>query len=561
MLRRLHIRNYLLIEELDLTLSDGLTVITGETGSGKSILIGALALAMGERAGTGTARDPHQRCVVELEVDLLGTEHRAWFEQHELPFEEPTILRRQVDPGGRSRAFINDTPVRIELLRELGERSVHIHSQHHTLLLNDPRFQLGLLDHVAGTRSLLRPYSDRYEAWCRQRRDLEHLQEQDATARAEVDFLQFQWSELEQVRLQTGELELLGVELERAEHAQEIQHALQHLEATLTNERGLLDQLASARVQLAKVARVDQGVSILLDRVQSVQIELKDLAHKASSLASTVDLEPGRTERLRLRSDELNRLLQKHRMERVEELIALRDGIAERLSSIGSLEERVAILKKEEAEAASVVTSLAETLSTARANALASLSGRIEALLHDLGMPDARLRFQHQRTEPGPQGIDAIRAMFTANKDRAPAALDKVASGGELARVMLALISLAADSQGLRTVIFDEIDTGVSGEVADRVGALMTRMGKDRQVLAITHLPQIASKGQQHLLVTKIGSADGVRTDLITLNAEERIHSIAQMLSGRKVTKQALENARVLLETTNGRQRRTSEAS
>jgi DNA repair protein RecN (Recombination protein N) len=299
----------------------------------------------------------------------------------------------------------------------------------------------------------------------------------------------------------------------------------------------------------------------LLDRVQSVQIELKDLAHEASSLASTVDLEPGRTERLRVRSDELNRLLQKHRMERVEELIVLRDGFAERLSSIGSLEERVAILKKEEAEAATVVTSLAETLSTARANALASLSGRIEALLHDLGMPDARLRFQHQRTEPGPQGIDAIRAMFTANKDRAPAALDKVASGGELARVMLALISLAADSQGLRTVIFDEIDTGVSGEVADRVGALMTRMGKDRQVLAITHLPQIASKGQQHLLVTKTGSADGVRTDLITLNAEERIHSIAQMLSGRKVTKQALENARVLLETTNGRQRRTSEAS
>ena len=553
MLRRLHIRNYLLIEEVDLSLDEGLTVITGETGSGKSILIGALGLAMGERAEAGAARDPQQRCVVELEVDILGPDMRPWFEVHEIPFDERTILRRQLDPGGRSRAFINDTPVRIELLRELGGRLVHIHSQHHTLLLNDPRFQLGLVDHVAGTRQQLQPYQERYEAWRVQQRELRDLQEQDAKARTEVDFLRFQWSELDQARLQVGELALLATELDRAEHAEEIQRVLLHLEDALTNERGILHHLASARQQMARVARVDRGVNTLLDRLNATHIELKDLSQEAATMAGSVDLDPGRTERLRMRSDELNRLMQKHRLDHVEDLIALRDGISVRLTSIGSMEHRISELKEAEGLSAARVATQAESLSRARTKALGTLSERIETLLHELGMPDARLRFEHKRTEPGPQGIDTVRALFTANKDRSPASLDKVASGGELSRVMLALISLAADSQGLRTVIFDEIDTGVSGEVADRVGSLMTLMGRDRQVLAITHLPQIASKGHQHLLVTKHGTEDRVRTDLVELGAQERVQAIAQMLSGRKVTKQALENAKVLLDAAKDR--------
>ncbi len=547
MLRRLHIRNYLLIEALDLPLENGLTIITGETGSGKSILIGALALAMGERAEAGALRDPGARCVIELEVDLGHLDLAPWFTGQELPYEAHTIMRRQLEPGGRSRAFINDTPVKLEQLRDLGTRLLHVHSQHHTLLLNDTRFQLGLVDHLAGNVERLRAYEAEYIQWRELERDLERLRTEAARSKAEMDFLQFQLNELDQARLQEGEQERLEQELARADHAEELQRSLKLVEEGISAERGLQAQLAALRQALTRPARLDAAVNTLLERLNAAYIELKDIADEAEHLIGRVDLDPREAQQKRERLDELLRLQQKHRVSGTADLIAIRDDLSQRTRHISSLDERIEDLASRTTEHSVKAISLAKELSKERTKAVKPLALQLERILHDLGMPDAVLQFDHRKVDIGPQGLDAVRALFTANKDRAPAPLDKVASGGELSRVMLALISLAADSQGLSTVIFDEIDTGVSGEVADRVGSLMARMGKERQVLAITHLPQIASKATHHLLVSKSGTDGRVITTLNQLNAEQRVEAIAQMLSGRKLTKQALENARVLL--------------
>lgn len=547
MLKRLSITNYLLIEALELDLSGGLTIITGETGSGKSILIGALGLAMGGRADTGLARDPKQRCIIELEVNVKGLGLEAWCEAAEVPYEETTIIRRQLDPGGRSRAFVNDTPVRLEQLRELGERLVHVHSQHHTLLLNDTRFQLGLVDHAAGQAKGVTAYRADFRAWRAVADELARVREEEARSRAELDFLQFQLDELDQAQLKDGEQEQLVQDLERAEHAGEIQQALQATDTAIASEDGVLGTLATLRQQLMKSARHDAAVNELLTRLNSVAIELKDIGSEAEKLALGVSLDPREAARMQERLDVMLRLQQKHRVKDTTSLIAVQEDLRSRTLSMGSLSERIAALEGQERTMQQHVVAQAERISTARRKALPTLEVEVVMLLRKLGMPHARFVFEHQLTPPGPQGIDAVRALFSANKDRAPEALDKVASGGELSRVMLALISLSAESLGLPTVIFDEIDTGVSGKVADRVGEVMARMARKRQVIAITHLPQIASKADMHLLVSKDHEAEVATTDIRPLLSEERVQALAQMLSGKKTTKAALDNARELL--------------
>lgn len=553
MLRRLHIRDYLLIEELDLDLGKGLTMITGETGSGKSILIGALGLAMGERADAGAMRDPARRCVIELEVDIAALDLQGWFGEHELPYEEHTILRRQLEPNGRSRAFINDTPVRLEDLRELGSRLVHVHSQHHTLLLNDARFQLGLVDHLAGHAAEVERYTVLYRRLRAAASELAALREEEAHARAEADFIAFQLNELNELMPKEGEEAQLEQDLSRADHAEELIQGLQQVEERLEGDRGALAVIATLRQLLARSVRFDAGVKTLLERLESVHIELKDIAAEAGAQAGSVALDPKEAARMRERLDALHRLHQKHRVRSNAELITLQKELRGRTVEHASMGDRIQDLEQQEATLFAEASELATRLSKARAKAVVKLGGRVEAILHELGMPHAVFRFEQrvvQAATPSdlaPHGIDTVRALFSANKDRAPAPLDKVASGGELGRVMLALISLAADSKGLPTVIFDEIDTGVSGEVADRVGTLMARMGSDRQVLAITHLPQIASKAGRHLLVSKQTDGEVVRTHIAPIEGARRVEAIAQMLSGRKLTKAALENAKVLL--------------
>lgn len=549
MLRRISISNYLLIDTLEIDLSKGLTIITGETGSGKSLVIGALGLAMGERADAGAARDGQRRCVIELEVDTKGLGLDDWFRSAEVEPERYSILRRQLDPGGRSRAFVNDTPVRLDQLRELGERLVHVHSQHHTLLLNDPRFQLGLVDHIAGHGTEVNAYSAVYARWRATERELLTLQQDEAQAQNAADFARFQLEELEAVGLQADEQVNIEQELGRAEHAEELISALRMVEEAVTDESGLGPVLGRVRQALAKPAKFDTAVAGLLARLDSVHIELRDIADEAADHAGTINIDPKKAASLRERLDLILRLQQKHRVDTVPELLTIREKLTTELDGAASLSDRIVQLGKEVEVLGKEMHERAKAISRARIAAVKPLANRVEAVLHDLGMPHAVFQFEHHTGEPGPYGMDDIRARFSANKDRAPAPLEKVASGGELSRVMLALISLAADSKGLPTVVFDEIDTGVSGEVADRVGTLMARMARDRQVLAITHLPQIASKADTHLVVSKGEEGDRVATSIRPVVAEERVQALAHMLSGRKVTAAALENARVLLTT------------
>ncbi len=549
MLRRLSITNYLLIEQLELDLEKGFTAITGETGSGKSILIGALGLVMGERVEGAVARDPAKRCIIELEV-RAGKDRALlaeWCAANEVPSEEPMLLRRQLDPGGRSRAFVNDTPVRLEQLRELAAQLIHIHSQHHTLLLNDTGFQLGLVDHAAGTQADAHTYAEQFQRWKAVRAQLDALREEEAKAQGELDYVRFQLEELEAARPVAGEQAGLEEALARAEHAHEILAALEATEQGVRGDGGMLSPWSRLKALLTRTGRLDPGLQALQDRLQSVSIELNDIADEAERLATGTNIDPEQAARLRERLDLLHRLQQKHRVPDVEGLIALRDGLRVRSGDIGSMGERITALEGEEKQVWQQLSVQADALSAARVTTMPRLAEQVSALLHDLGMPHAVFTFEHARTAPGPTGVDRVKALFSANKDRAPAPLDKVASGGELSRVMLALIGLAAESKGLSTVLFDEIDTGVSGETAHRVGALMARMAKDRQVIAITHLPQIASKAHTHLLVSKDHEAEHVQSDIRPLNVDERVQALARMLSGSKPGKAALENARELL--------------
>lgn len=547
MLRRISISNYLLIEQLELDLSKGLTIITGETGSGKSLVIGALGLAMGDRSDAGAARESSKRCVIELEVDTKGLALSPWFEKAGVQAERYTILRRQLEPGGRSRAFVNDTPVRLEQLRELGERLIHVHSQHHTLLLNDAGFQLGLVDHIADHQVAVDSYAGLYSKWRALQRELEVLREQEATQQSEVDYARFQLNELEEARLLPDEQAGIEQDLSRAEHAEELIQALRMVEDGVGSDEGLLVLLNRLKQALTKPARLDANVNALLKRLSEVHIELKDIGDEAAQAGANISVDPSKALAWRERLDLLLRLQQKHRAQNNAELIRIQEELRNKVDSIGSLGDRIRTLETEEKKAAAQIHERAEALSHARTAAVKPLADQVECILQDLGMPHAMFRFEHRTGEPGPRGIDAVRALFSANKERTPAALDKVASGGELSRVMLALISLAADSQDLPTVVFDEIDTGVSGEVADRVGSLMARMAQDRQVLAITHLPQIASKADTHLVVSKSDDAERTETTIRSVHAEERIAALAQMLSGRKMTDAALANARALL--------------
>lgn len=549
MLRKLHVQNYLLIDQLELDLGAGLTVITGETGSGKSILIGALGLLLGDRAEGNLLRDAAKRCVIELEVGAgRGSSPAAeWCERNGLPLEEPLLLRRQLEPGGRSRAFVNDTPVRLEQLRELGGLLVHVHSQHHTLLLNSPAFQLGLVDHFAGEGGEVKHIASGFSAWRKVKDELARLREEERNAQSERDYLQFQFEELEAARLVAGEQPELERALSRAENAGELAGAFLGIEEGINADRGIAALLATLRQHTIKAARLDSGVQALAERLQSASIELKDIAEEAARLASEINLDPKAADRLRERADLLNRLEQKHRVENADALIALRDELKEKIARIGSMETALKELEQREQAMGAEWLKHAEALSTKRAKALKPLSAEVSKQLKELGMPHAVFNFSQTRTEPAPTGIDAVRALFSANKDRAPEPLDKVASGGELGRVMLALIGLAAESKELPTVIFDEIDTGVSGEAAHRVGTLLKTMARQRQVIAISHLPQIASKADTHLLVTKDHEAEHVQSDIRPLNAEERVKALAQMLSGKKPGKAALENAKELL--------------
>lgn len=550
MLKELRISNYALIEELGLRPDAALNTITGETGAGKSIMLGALGLILGQRADLTVLRDSTKKCVVEADFELRALNLRAFFEQHDLDYEEVTILRREIIPSGKSRAFINDTPVKLPVLRELSEYLIDIHGQNQTQWLNEGGYQLDLLDGMAQNKDLKNEYRSAYKTWYQLSIEIKRWEEEQQRQQAELDYHQFLLNELEEAELTAGEIEELESEAQTLEHAEEIQSSLQlGLQLLDESEGGIIQYIKELRSTLSKLSNWGEQYSGWSERVESQIIELDDLSFEMSRAASEIEINPNRLEAVNARLDLLQSLMQKHRAEGTDELIARRDELREKVGNTHSLAERIEAGKKELKLLESKVMNAGAALSESRREAQKPLIKEMEILLGRLGMPDARFDLKWVELElPSTQGLESVEFMFSANKGRAVESLKKVASGGELSRFMLGIKNLIARYKQLPTILFDEIDTGVSGEMADRMGGIMAEMGDRMQVICITHLPQVAAKGVKHFKVYKESTQDDTFTGIRSLSEVERIEELATMLSGAAQTEAARLTAKELLE-------------
>ncbi|MBN1414211.1 MAG: DNA repair protein RecN [Bacteroidales bacterium] len=549
MLRNLSIENYALISELNISFGEGLTIITGETGAGKSIMLGALSLILGKRADTGVLYDKGKKCIVEGIFDISRYNLQGFFEEKDMDYDNPVIIRREIAPTGKSRAFVNDLPVTLEVLNDLGDQLIDIHSQHQHLSLSDSRFQLKVVDSYAGTLDLKDEYMQGYDSFVTMQRQLAQLKEEAEKSKADLDYFTFQCNQLREAQLSPGEQEELELELEKLTHAEDIKASLLSALAILSGEgNSLLTSLKDAIAQLSRAGKYLSASTDLAKRCETSYIELKDAATEIETQYEKIDHDPERLEWVKNRIDALYSLLQKHRKATVKELVDLQheleikiDAIANYDASIGEAERKLDAKRKE-------LKRIAEQLSKLRKNTFSSIEDQVVAMLHELSMPNALFAIRHSLlSDFSPSGIDRIQFVFSANKNVQPQDISKVASGGELSRLMLTVKSLLSDATGMPTIIFDEIDTGVSGEIAEKVGNIIRRMAGKMQLINITHLPQIASKGDRHLLVYKTENDRITLTRIKQLTPEERHIEIAKMLSGEEVTAAALENARELL--------------
>ena len=553
MLYHLSIQNYALIDELDISFSDGLTIITGETGAGKSILLGALALIIGQRADTGSLQDKTRKCIVEGTFKIKGYKLTNFFNQNEIDYADETIIRREINPEGKSRAFINDTPVTLNLLKELGERLIDIHSQHETLTLNDSSFQLELVDVYAGHQELLIAYKNEFKLFKQEQQKLNALIEKEVQSKKDQDYFQFQFNELEEANLKSGEQLEVEQELETLNNSEEIKSSLSKAHAALNGgEQNVLTTLTGVKSYVAGMAKYNTAIHELNERLSSSLIELKDIANELENVEQDVNYDPKRIEELNIRLDVIYRLQKKHNVQVVDELLDIKENLSKKLSDINSLETEIEKLKKYLSGLEKSLRQQAEKLSKNRLSAIPKIEKEIKKMLADLGMPNADLKIDHTllpAQEFNSTGIDKINYLFTANKGGTLKELHKVASGGELSRLMLSLKSLIAQLTALPAIIFDEIDTGVSGDVANKVGLIMAKMAESMQVLTITHLPQIASKGNAHLFVYKEEKAKKTYSQIRKLNREERVIEIAKMLSTQNPSDAAIKNAKELLKS------------
>ncbi|MFO7670579.1 MAG: DNA repair protein RecN [Bacteroidales bacterium] len=548
MIQSLYIRNYVLIDELEMQFSDGFTTITGETGAGKSILMGALALILGQRVDSSVLKLKDSKCIVEG-VFQIGELLGEVFKSNDLDFEPVSIIRREIYPGGKSRAFINDTPVNLPVLKELGSRLVDIHSQHQNLQLSEHQYQLDVVDYLAMTGKELSEYREAYGAFREADRELVKVREEINRLKDDLDFMQFQFDELHAAKLKPGELETLESEFQRAEHSEEIGQALAQSAALLLQEStGVLDQLGNALTQLRKISPFFTPARELLVRMESASIELKDLSSELEIQAGKTDLDPGKLAQLQERIDLLFRLMQKHRVRNMGELIDLREELSGKIEAITFSDERIGLLERIRAGHLQTMELLSGQLHTKRSATAGEMEKKVETHLKELGIAHAKFHVEvAKREEFDPFGSDEVRFLFSANKQVEMEEVSRIASGGEISRLMLCIKALVSDRVGMPTLIFDEIDTGVSGEIAEKVGSIMKRLSGDRQVISITHLPQVASMGEDHFSVYKEDTVNASYTRIRKLNREERIIEIAGMLSGESVTEAALSNARVLL--------------
>lgn len=535
MLKRLAIRNYALIDSLDIEFTGGLTVISGETGAGKSILLGALSLLLGNRADAGAVGRASTNCVVEGEFEKDGREY---------------ILRRVLTPQGRSRIFVDDCPATVEELKELSSELIDIHGQFQHTLLTDSRYQLSLLDSYAGNSAQLALYSEKYALLKEKESLLKRLDEEIAAARSNQEFIEFQYNQLEQARLKPGELEELESEQMRLSNSETISRNLALVTNLLSGEdASVLGHLREAGAAIDKVVPFVEACSSIRERMESVRIEIKDIDYELSSLAENVIFSPERLQAVDDRLSQLYSLLRKFSAASVEDLIAKRDDFSSQLASVLEGDEQRSLLASEVEALRAECESLSDSLHEVRLSKAAGLAASLQDSIRSLEMPQAVFDVQVQELQAfGPLGRDAVTFRFSANPGVAPKELAKCASGGEMSRIMLSIKNMMSRYIGMPTMIFDEIDTGVSGSVADRMGRMIVEMGKRMQVFAITHLPQVASKGNSHFLVYKQIDSDGATVSRIKpLEGEERVREVARMLSGSAITDEALANARVLI--------------
>ncbi len=549
MLKNLIVQNYALIDNLEIPFHQGLNIITGETGAGKSIILGALGLILGNRAETNVLKNKEKPCVVEGIFHLEGYNLQDFFADNDIEYSHLTSIRRHINPAGKSRAFVNEIPVTLNTLKDLVSQIIDIHSQHENLLLSDSTFQLSVLDSYTENTQRISNYRQYFEEYKTLKFELEELHAQSQQAKADLDYLQFQLNQLDEAKLKVGEdAELENLQQQLA-HAEEIKSSLLNAYNLLnSDENSILMWLKDAEASLSKIAGFYAAANEMSKRIESCRLELKDLAHEIEVKNEKVELDPSELEAVSQRLDMLLNLQQKHRVSSSEELIAIRDNLRIRVDEITSYDHVIERKTQELAACKSKAMSLAEEISRARKGGSAKFEESIKALLTQLGMPYADFKVDFIRlSDFNPYGIDKVTFLFSANKQVSLNELSKVASGGELSRLMLSLKSLMVKTKGLPTIILDEIDTGVSGEVADKVGNIINAMAQSMQVINITHLPQIASKGNHHYLVYKENNHETSITQIKLLNKEERILEIAKMLSGEKISDAAIVNAKHLL--------------
>ena len=549
MLSRLLINNYALIDSLSISFDDGFNVITGETGSGKSILLGALGFVIGDRSDSNVIIDDSRKCVVEAEFIFDDDRFKPFFDNYDLDYSAECVLRRELSPSKKSRAFINDTPVTVQQLKELGSQLIDIHSQHDSLLLTNPDFQLNLLDNAANNSSYLSEYSSLYRSFINTSNELKHLEELRRNSLAEADFLSFQLDELNKANLQDDEYEELTQRIELLENSEDVKNLLLQSDAILQESNdSLINQLIELKSAFDRLKRYLPVASSYLDRIESVKIELKDIARDIDGLQDDTQFDPDTLQLLRDRFDLIQRLMFKHHVNDYSELLTIRDELSTKVNSFTTIDDTIAVKSSELEQAKSHLTALAKVISERRLSAKVDFENDVTVILRQLAMPHAVFIVECVETDSlCATGKDKVRFLFSANKGVRPEEMSRVASGGELSRLMLAIKSVAAKYKYLPTLVFDEIDTGVSGEVASKLGDIMRTMGKTLQLFSITHLPQIASKADNHFFVYKDNSNAKTHSCIKQLSYQERVSEIAKMLSNDSVSTEAYRAAEVLL--------------
>jgi DNA repair protein RecN (Recombination protein N) len=550
MLKNLLIKNYALIERLELQPAAELNIVTGETGAGKSIMLGALGLLLGNRADTKVLFDQEQKCIIEGTFDISGYDLKELFEQEDIDFDNTCLVRREISPSGKSRAFVNDTPVTLEVLKALSTRLMDVHSQHDTMQLGSNTFQINIVDAYAQNKRLLEGYKNTYRQFKKAESDYQTLISEAAQAKKELDFNNFLLQELQEAKLQEGEQEALESELQVLENAEEIKIKLnQVLDLLQDSEQCSVSTLNVSANILDKISRYSGKFSQLSERLNSTLIEIKDIASEVSEEEAATELNAERIEFIQSRLSLLFTLQKKHQVQTVEELIQIEQQLDKEVSKVLNLDEEILEKKQELDRLTTQLTEEAAKLSESRKAAIPHIEQELKSLLAEIGIPNATIKINQQNIPFSSSGADNIQFLFSANKGVTPQELKNVASGGEFSRLMLSIKYILADKTALPTIIFDEIDTGISGEIAIKVGSMMKQMARNHQIIVITHLPQIAARGLAHYYVYKDNSSERTISRIRQLNEDERVNEIAQMISGEPPSEISLKNARELLES------------